>query len=464
MRSGKRAASQGKRSTFTWRVKLSLGAALACAALAGGTWYVFGGGRGRAVSTSQGDPVLTRIKGLALPPGTLAIVEAAERFPDDPEAWRMLGLVASAAGETESARECLRRATAIEPRHAKAWYQRALVEEHGDDLTAAIESMRRAIECAPGHPAAHWRLGNWLLDLDDLDGAAAAFDAARRADPSSEQAAIGLARLAELRLDDAAALAALEPFARAGARDPLVDRLYGSTLVRLGRAAEADASFARGTRPPLVPADPWMAEFDQFRADDDALVSMALQYLQNGRAQAAVAILERLWRERPENPSIGCNLAVAIRCDGNPRRSIEILDDLVRRFPKWAKVHHTLALNRRVVAAERGAALDETESRLVMMHLDTAIRLNPAFGQALALKGEILTESGDDRGALECLERAAVAEPANQKWLGQLGDALARSGRLDEAAAVRSRAAALAVPATTPRFTYSAYSPPGGAP
>lgn len=463
MRGGKRTAARVKRATFTWRAAiLRGGTGLACVAGAAGIWLALRGSEARDTPATHGDPLLSSIRALPLRGGMLAIVDAAERAPGDPEAWRMLGLLASSAGSVDTAEECLVRATTIEPRHAKAWYQRALVEEHRGDMALAIKSMRRVIELAPQHPAAHWRLGNWLLDLDDLEGAAVAFDAAGRADPSCEQAAIGIARVAERRRDDAAALAALEPFARAGAKDPLVDRLYGSTLVRLGRGDEAEASFARAARPPVVQADPWMAEFDQFRTDDEAIIGMALQYLQSGRSAAAVAVLERLWRERPDNPGIGCNLAIAVRCDGNPRRSLQLLDDIARRFPKSAKVHYTLALNRRVIATEAGTALGGSEAGLVMMHIDTAIRLNPAFGDALALKGQILAESNDHSGALACFERAVVAEPSNQQWLAQLGDALERTGRTEEAASARLRAAALAGNGTTPRFSYSAYSPNGG--
>ncbi len=70
--------------------------------------------------------------------------------------------------------------------------------------------MRRAIELNPTYAAAYWRLGLWLLDQNQIEGAEHAFDRATEIDASDRAGWVGLARVYLQRGETARAAGLLE--------------------------------------------------------------------------------------------------------------------------------------------------------------------------------------------------------------------------------------------------------------
>lgn len=422
-------------------------AALVLSAVGYGLWRHAGPGRSAAPSRPppvpegllESDTPSSRVIGVAL--------RDVRENGRDSAAWYRLALAYEANNASDLALECLREAVALDPSNARAWYHAALVREHGGDLDGAVADMERAVAAAPTYSPARWRLGDWRLDRDDVDGAAQAYSEALRLDPTSVRAVAGAARVAQRRGDHAGVVSSLSAMTARGLDDPLVHQLLGHSLARIGRDAEAETSFARARRPATTPPDPWLAEIEPFRVDARAQFERAQQMVMTGRAAAAIPILEALVANDPDNAGLVCNLAAAHRLLGDLNRSATMLEDAVRRFPDSWQAHYNLALTTMTAwrsASGANGAGPPASLRFIADHADAAIRSNPAYAPAHALRGDVHTALGEFAAAADSYRAAAVAEPSNPAWQAQLGVAHLRAGAPGEAVSALRRASDLA--------------------
>ena len=328
-------------------------------------------------------------------------------------------MVCEANGIVGAARDAYAAATSIQGSDAKWWYRLAFVQARTGFLDDAIHNVRRAIELSPTYGPAHMRLGLWLLDRDDSDGAERAFTRAGELDPRDVSSAVGLARVYLQRLQNQQAVDVLE---RALARTPgdrYAMQLLGTAYRRLGRVDEAEYALAVGlTGEPAWP-DPWTDEMLQYRRGFAVRLKDATQYFVAGQMAQAIALLQQLRQEKPDDIALLNHLGEVYVAAGRTSEGVAILEQVVARDPQRFEAYVNLAsgyLNQNDLARAGAAA-------------DRAIAINPALGRAHETKGLILWRRGDDRAALDALRAAVRFDPRDVRafvWIGMVEMNLAR--------------------------------------
>src|SRR5262249_54075783 len=105
----------------------------------------------------------------------LAAVRAGRRSA---QAWADLRAVYYSERLKGPAIECTRVAEGLEPAEARWPYRTAILLAQNGALEEATAAMQRSLALKPGYAPSHARLGNYRLQLGDLEGAEHAFRAA----------------------------------------------------------------------------------------------------------------------------------------------------------------------------------------------------------------------------------------------------------------------------------------------
>jgi tetratricopeptide (TPR) repeat protein len=403
------------------------GAAFVIAALA---WFFF---------PRAAPPALPRVEGF----GAVApeVAEAARQAladlaqdPRDAQRWGRFGMVCEANGLVAAARDAYTAATSIDGEDAKWWYRLAFVEARTGRIDEAIQDVRRAIEINPSYTPAHQRLGLWLLDRNDTDEAEREFTSASELDSRDISSAVGLARVHLQREQPQRAVDVLERALANTPGDHYAMQLLGTAYGRLGRVEEARYALAVGvTGEPAWP-DPWTDEMLQFRRGFAVRLKDATQYFVAGQMTPAIALLEQLRQERPDDIALLVHLGEAYVVAGRTGEGIAILERAVTKDPQRFEAYVNLATG----------YLNQNDLPRALASVDKAIAINPALGRAYQIKGLILWRRGDEAPALDSMRTAVRSDPRDVRalvWSGMLAlniakptdalDSFARATRLD---------------------------------
>lgn len=307
---------------------------------------------------------------------------AAQSEPDAFDAWRMLGVAEHAAGRPAAGNAAFLRALQLRPGDAPAALDLGTALLNGGDATGALPWLERAVAGLPADARAAFRLGTALHALGRYEQAAAAFAAATHLQPDWAQAwhnlasahgarqaypeAIAAARQAtvlrpadaeahvalallysnlfdpsslEAGLDAARAALALAPGHAAAHRTAaMLHRKKGE-----GAAAEFHARRAVELDPQDADAVQLLGEQQVFNGDPRAAVDTfraaaerglaptvlrrqhAIALLSAGESGAALAMLEPLLAQCPQDQRVIAHMGVAIACHHGADRSADFL-------------------------------------------------------------------------------------------------------------------------------------------
>src|SRR5262249_59277420 len=129
-----------------------------------------------------------------------------------------------------------------QPAEAKWSFHRASVDARLGQIDDAVRDMRHAIDLNSTYAPAFWRLGLWLLDQNQTEGAERAFSRATEIDPADRAGWIGLARVYLQRDENARAAELLERLPAAPPPDGYPPQPLGTPHRRPGRGHEAPAA------------------------------------------------------------------------------------------------------------------------------------------------------------------------------------------------------------------------------
>lgn len=340
-------------------------------------------------------------------------------------------MVCEANGLPGAARDGYTTATAIQGSDAKWWFHLAAVEARLGKVDDAVRDMRRAIELNPTYAPAYWRLGLWLLDQDQTEGAERAFGRATEIDPSDRAGWIGLARVYLQRNETARAAGLLERLAASGAAESYTLQLLGTAYRRLGRADEATSALETGIRGEAQWSDPWTDEMLGFRRGYAARLRDATASVVAGQFPAAIRILEQLRREKPNDLVLMAHLGQVYVAAGREADGVPLLEHVIADEPDRFEAHVDLAtgyMHQGDLAKARATA-------------ERAVSLNPSYGPAHETLGLILWRGGDPRAAVAAFETAVECDPRNARamvWLAMVDTNLDRTS--DALAAFRRAA------------------------
>ena len=393
-----------------------------------------------AEPTTPAEPIIdaTRLDAPPLPPNpdaldpliAGAIRESAARLEGNPDAawaWDDLARTYHANNITNLAADCYEQVLLRTPDNAKAAYLLALLTYQWGDTHAAVQLMERAAALAPDYAPAAWRAGLWLMDEGDLDGAEASLEHALDANPRSEAATFGLARIRTLRNDPDGAITLLEsvPEPRNVAYQA---QLLADAYRRKGDPQRARDILAEAPRGLPVWPDPWYQEVDERQTGFLGEMRRADRYIDQRRFAEAAEILQRLDRTHPEEETLHINLALALANLGRRDEARRTLEEILRFEPDSYLAHQNLgAMIISELQRTNGVGEDPRP------HLLAALQINPDDTRSRILLGDYYRARNQEADALNAYEAVLDADPRNVQALDRVGTIHARALRFEEA-------------------------------
>ncbi|MCZ6837443.1 MAG: tetratricopeptide repeat protein [Planctomycetota bacterium] len=377
---------------------------------------------------------------------------------DDPDRWLELGMVYMANMNEAQALACFEQSIELDPLCARCWFYAAQLRQTASDYQGAIDAMRRVTELQGGFAPASWRLGFWMLDQGEFDEAAALFQTATQLAPKDPAGFFGMAmvRMRQQRESEAAVI--LEdlldwtPINRHHA-----NLLLGGVYRRSGRIEEARRLLMGSEGPPIQWPDPWTSELSDYLRHQTWEIRFPLDLIDRGRFGQAIAILQGLLHDDPENIDLLDALAVAYQKQGQldlsnaTFRKILVLkkNQLLAQRDQESKrqaqsnlgvnflVHKKLGMNYLLLAQQETDpdAMAEYE-RLGFEHVNEAIRGNPAYADARGLLAQFYERQGEFDKAIEEYQIATRDPERGVMWFNSLITRLVALERWDEAAEV----------------------------
>ena len=264
----------------------------------------------------------------------------AREFPGSGPMRGRLGLAYDANGFAEAAAATYAQAQVLDGQEFLWPYLRAFALASGGDLDGAVQAMDAALTIDSAYAPGWLQRATWLLDLDRLDDAAAAFERALELAPTGDApvaASAGLARVLVRRDRAGEAIAMLEPLL-ARYDHPQLHRLLGLAYRAAGRANEAADATARGKdAPPLQWGDERRETTEDHVRGFHGRLGLAETILQRGNAHRAVSMLESLRESRPDDRTLLNNLSIAYQRTGRPGLATDVfagrLGDPIRTTP-----------------------------------------------------------------------------------------------------------------------------------
>jgi tetratricopeptide (TPR) repeat protein len=358
-----------------------------------------------------------------------AVRAARERVVDEPksaEAWGRLGMVLHAHVFADEALACYAEARQLDPADARWPYLEANIQlSRVPD--AAVPALRRAVELAGDSPDAPalLRLADLLLQTDDRAGAAELYWRLLARQPGHVRARLGLARLALLDGDAAAA----GPHLAACVDSPLTRKaalaLRAEVQARAGDAAGAEATLADLRRTPddRPSPDPWLTAVARLKGGERQRRDQAGRLVDERRLGEAVAALRDLTHDYPDSAANWVDLGFALLqgrdwagAESALRKSLALDPNLARAWFYLGIAHHQRG-DRTAAAADFRAAVER----------------KPDYALAHFNLGVTLQEDGDDPGAIAAFVEALRCQPRQAPAHARLGELLSKAGRTAEA-------------------------------
>ena len=413
-----RAAGSGKKSQGGRNIRrLVIG--LCLLALAGGGVYYW------RQNAPPEPPIIKR------PGSDPAIVKAIEEArtavqssPRSGQAWGRLGMVLSIHDILPEADICFAQAERLEPREPRWPYLRGLARS-GDDPGAALPSLQRAAKLCSDLPAPHLRLAELLIERGRLDEAQSEIDPVLKREPYNPRALLCQARLEVAHNQLPAAKDHLQRSIQFAPDVKASHTLLGAIEQRSGNQAAAEAAFRQAGRLPEshVWPDPFLVEINQLRTGLTAMADNAENWLAQGHASEAVALMQQAVTQYPDRGQAWLVYGKALRQAGDSagaeralRRSVELDTNSVAA--------HT----------ELGSALfAQTRYADAEASYREALRINPKLAEAWFNLGLCQVNQRDSEHAIESFQNATRFKPDLTYAYIRWGQALGRLRRVPEA-------------------------------
>jgi tetratricopeptide (TPR) repeat protein len=405
-----------------------VGSAVVLLAVGAGAWWWWGG-----VPTVSPPP---HLEGPAqVDPLVEAAVQrawsAAEAEPRSAARRLNLAMVFDANAMPDLAIVTYQQALHLDDSQPRAWYHFGICHTETGDLDAALTAFARAADLAPNYGPARWRAGQVHLDRGDLDAAASAFQQAAAVDARDPAGRIGLARIALQRGEPAVAEAHLRAVLQAYPTYSYARLLLGGALRDQGRVDEARVELASGAEAQSIVNDPWRVELLRFRTGHKALVERAQRLIDSGAPAEAILMLEELRARHPADVEVIVSLSAAYIDSGRVDSGVDVLNAAIRRDVQHFAVHLNLS---------RAHELKQ-DYRRALEHAEQAIALNPSIGQAHFQRARMLVLSGAEQSeAIEPLEQALRHGGPNLDAALLLGQIRMARGQWEEARSVFEQA------------------------
>ncbi len=398
--------------------------------------------------------------------------------PSDAEPYYQLGLTYLGAGNRSQAASCFRKATELNPKHAAAQLKLAGMLAAAGDRTAILDAEKRAEAVAadlPNNADALNTLAMTELRLGKPEDAAWHLELALARLPGDLESSALLMRARLSQGDVKGAEEALQQCFRKSPQSAEVALVMGRFYLVTHRPQQAEEQFRRalGIDPNYGPAllDLGMTLFHGGRKDEAGPIFKqmaglpeksykpvyAIFLLETGQRDAAIAELERLAKEDPDDRTARTRLVKMYLVAGRPADAEKLLAGVLKKNPKDADAlvqrselnldagkyqdaqnDLNLVLRYRPDSAEPHlllARLSEAQGRTLdqRQELAEALRLDPGLMAARIGLARLLIASKGAEAALEILRQAPDAQKRAVPLIVESNWALMELGRRDEA-------------------------------
>lgn len=366
-------------------------------------------------------------------------VEHCAAHPDDPRAFKALGLLYHGNHESTLAARSYEIALARGAADARTPYLLGLIYEEWGRTDDATGMFRMSIDRQPAYAPAHYHLGRTLQEGGRFDDAIAALARARALNPSDAGVCVQLGRALRQAQRLPEAVDVLQAALRLDPQRASAHQLLGLTLREL-QDPRADAHLGYGGRQRgEVVDDAWLAEVQRLVATREGILDHARSLMDAGRIGSAIETLRRGALEHPGSCRIYHLLGQGLAAQGDFEAAIAALDDAVSCDPGHIPARCDLATCY-VATGDSNRAFEVVEA---------ALTVSPDHADALALKGGLLVGRGEHAEAVAILRAVTARRRDHVLAHVSLGDALLALDRKDEAMAAYERAATL-----QPRWDY----------
>lgn len=246
---------------------------------------------------------------------------------DNPQAWFDLGFAQSHQGKTAEAVTSYKKATQLDPKWFEAQQNLGLALAKSGDLATAATALKTAVTLKPtvgGPPAlaAAWLSLAQVIEASQPQESLAAYQKAAELDPANSEAQLGVARMAEISGNSAAAEQQYLKLAEAGNNDS-IERLIGLYL-KQKRYSDAETWLRK-----------YMAANPQNAA---AQLQLGKLLAAEGKSQEAIATLEPVYKASPD-PKIARDLAGLYLETKQYPAAADLLRPLIAQNPTDAQLH-----------------------------------------------------------------------------------------------------------------------------
>jgi tetratricopeptide (TPR) repeat protein len=377
------------------------------------------------------------IPSAALSAETAALIskfrEAVRQAPNSGFKWGQLGGVLKSSGFPAQAATCLAEAARLEPDNPRWPYLQATLPT---DDSAAIAHLQRTVQLCQNSPEyPRLLLARRLTEANQETEARRHAEELLQARPDCLPARLLLAQLRQAKGEWQEALQLAIPCLT----NPYTARAAW-TLAAMAQRQLGDTNAAQlaSGKAASLPADiPWPDPFEQevllWRNDPRSISDRAQQYLLAGKIDAALPLIDQLFREHPGFSESWLLLGRAQYLQKQPAAAEVTLQRYLEIDPHSANGHFQLGMSRLALGNFDGAIAAFRE----------AIRYKPNFGPAWFNLGFALTKSGRGDEAVTPFREAIRHNPEFPDAYILLADLLVQRGDLEEAGRLADVAARL---------------------
>jgi len=268
--------------------------------------------------------------------------------------------------------------------------------------------------------------GNAYLELGEIISAEQAFRRAMQHDPTATKPLLGLITVLLRQSGSDAVDGVLQQLMELGPQDPAVWHAKGSVAHARSRFDEAITAYRKA-----LELDP-----DDYKIQ----VSMAGTYMDMGKYDLALAVLQRIGEEQSSDPQVAYLRGVVHSRLGNVQASREAMqeaDGIMAKLPTEVKQAHLETLLLSSLIDYSLNKMDEAYAGLELY-----VRRVPDNPGARKLMGSILFERGQYDRVIQVLKPALDQVPNDYRLLTLLGTAYLKKGRHLRAIELLDRAVA----------------------
>ncbi|MHC5112326.1 MAG: tetratricopeptide repeat protein [Planctomycetota bacterium] len=335
-----------------------------------------------------------------------------------------LGALYELHGRRDLAQQCFEGAAAADPSSPRWHFHWAVLAYHAGNHNRAEEVMRRVIALDPQWVSARERLGHWLLGRDEYGESAEFFQQVIDQAPRQAPGYVGLARarLGQGRATDAVML--LKKALEINPESKLAHFTLGRAYQRLNRSVDARREYQLGANAaPEFLFNPWLERRDIAAVTPVAKQQQAAAHIQGRRFAEAVAILEPLHADAPDDLGVTNNLGLCYISLRRFQEARRVLGDAIESGRMTYETYANLGI----------AHLELGQHDQALASIDSALDLAPQAAWLYFLRGRVFTAVRRKEDAAQSYRAAAGLGYRNPEVYTRLAGTLMELKRPAEA-------------------------------